>query len=293
MSNLKPWLQMADVRASEVSPKNPYGFFHPSRRLDTADGVDRFLGEMMAPAAAHGVEGVIIWAWYHAIRGGMYRPDSHILPPEIEANLPRLMRGLEKLGMKAGVCIRPQHLIANCGTYDVAVRGSYDKHNTGLADYAAHVTRTWVDRGVRHFYADSFGESPWHVPILNSILGVGAKKVWMEASCNATLAAGGSIYCEHPRMGPWNTPEDVTAARINHPNVDILCAPRQWKLDGGSVQTGYVDIVKMGRRPLMWDYQFSAGAIGKSDAVAACELIRRMAKQQEVNEIKRDKGAVK
>jgi hypothetical protein len=287
VNNLKPWLQFADVRADQIGPANPLGLFSDHRRLDTDKGIELFLQNWMAPAAALGVEGVIFWALYHAKRGAMYRPDGHMLPPEIEKRWPRLMKGLEQLGMRAGVCIRPQHVVANCGTYDMAVRAGYDQHNPAIVHYAKHVAGVWVDRGVRHFYADSFGENWWHKDILQAIQSAGALKVWMEASCGATLLAGGSIYCENPKQGPWNTPEEVTAARRANPNLDVLCNPRAWKTTASQSPTGYVDVVRMGYRPLIQDYQLATANQGKSDAVEACKLIQAMSRP------KRDEGETK
>jgi hypothetical protein len=285
--NNRAWLQFADVRASEVSPTNPYGFFSDWRRLDTDRGVGLFLDEWMGPAAALGVEGVLFWTpGGHSTRGAMYRPDSHILPPEILTRWPRLVSGLEKIGMKAGVCIRPQHVVANCGTYDMAVRAGHDQHNPAIVHYAKHVAGVWVDRGVRHFYADSFGEASWHVDILQAIQSAGALKVWMEASCGATIAAGGDIYCEHPKQGPWNLPEFVASARRVNSNLDVLCNPRGWKTTG-KVPTGYVDVVRMGYRPLIQDYQLATANQGKSDAAEACKLIQAMSRP------KRDEGETK
>jgi hypothetical protein len=285
VNHLKPWLQFADVRASEVGPSNPFGFFSDHRRLDTEQGVDLLLSNWCAPAAALGVEGIIFWTpCGHSTRGAMYRPDTHMLPVSIARNWPRLMKGLEQLGMRAGVCVRPQHVISDAGKMDVAVQVA---ESDEILAVAANVTRAWVDRGVRHFYADSFGEFNWHEKILGVMFGCGALKVWMEASCPATLAAGGSIYCEHPQRGPWNSPAVVAAARKLYPNLDVLCIPREPIKDYGGAAATYLDVVKMGYRPLFQDYELRASDKGKNLAAEACRLIRAMSRP------KRDEGETK
>ena len=142
-----------------VSPTNPYGFHGGHRRIDTDKGVEAFCETVLGALKTGGGQGVIVWGQGgDDPRGGMYRPDFDILPPEVEARWPTIARRFTEAGMKFGVTTRPRHL---------AIRGDW-KHDEIIdinPDDRGHRAMLWrrfdnmIKKGCTLFYLDSFGSS--------------------------------------------------------------------------------------------------------------------------------------
>ena len=144
-----------DVTA--IGPDNPYGFHGGFRRIDTAQGVGEF-GDLLIPALqkADG-QGVILWGQGgENPRGAMYRPDFDILPPEVAANWPTLIKRFKDAGLQIGVTTRPA---------DVAYKLDWASDGTVRLspDEPSQMAMLWkrfdnmIQSGVTLFYLDSFG----------------------------------------------------------------------------------------------------------------------------------------
>ena len=165
------WIATDYVNHSQqaVSPTNPYGFHGGSRRLDLAEGVDAFCDTAITALKDAGGQGIVIWGQGgDDPRGAMYRPDFDVLPPEVEANWPRLAERFRQAGMKLGVCTRPA---------DMAVRRDWksDRVIQINADDPGHRAMLWqrfknmIDRGCTLFYLDSFGADLEHVKLMRDL----------------------------------------------------------------------------------------------------------------------------
>lgn len=149
------------VLADDVSvkPDNPLGFHGDARRVDLADGAQRFCDMVVPGLRDGGGQGVIIWAlggWER--RGAMYRPDFDVLPPEVERNLPLLKAKFAEAGLRLGACARPGEFV---------FRGNWTQDWTLRinAGDQAHLEVMWgrfkrlIDQGFGLFYCDTFGAS--------------------------------------------------------------------------------------------------------------------------------------
>ena len=142
-----------------VSADNPYGFHGGFRRIDTAKGAAMFCDKVVPGLRTGQGQGIIVWGQAgDDPRGGMYRPDFDVLPPEVETQWPTLAGRLHEAGLKLGVCTRPR---------DLAVKRDWkqDQIIPINADDADHRAMLWQrfdrmqKRGCTFFYLDSFGDS--------------------------------------------------------------------------------------------------------------------------------------
>lgn len=185
----RPVVQFASVDAVHVTPMNPYGFNGEPRRLDTLDGVDKFLKWVADPLAAAGGLGCVFWALQGANpRGAMYRPDFDIFPPEVERLLPALVKGFRARGLRVGLCTRPGEIV---------------ERTNWKQDSTTRITATWqpgidrmisrfkavIDRGFDMFYLDSFGNSFDDYLIMQQLRAALGPKIlcWAEHGCEIML----------------------------------------------------------------------------------------------------------
>jgi hypothetical protein len=142
-----------------VSPTNPYGFHGGYRRIDTAAGAKAFCDTVIPPLKQANGQGVIVWGQAgDDPRGGMYRPDFDVLPPEVEANWPTIASAFKEAGLKLGVCTRPRHM---------AVREDWKQdriidinpNDPGHRKMLLQRFENMRKKGCSIFYLDSFGDS--------------------------------------------------------------------------------------------------------------------------------------
>jgi hypothetical protein len=189
------WLASDYVNKSQqaISPTNPYGFHGGARRIDTAEGVARFCDAVIPALKENGGQGVILWGQGgDDPRGGMYRPDFDVLPPEVEDNWPALAKRFAAAKLKLGVCTRPQHL---------AVRRDWRRDQ--IIDInpndAGHRAMLWqrfqnmLDKGCTLFYLDSFGAGFEDVQLMRWLRNqMGADVLtFAEHQCDAILPFSG------------------------------------------------------------------------------------------------------
>lgn len=176
-----------------ISPTNPYGFHGGHRRMDTADGAQLFCDTLIPALRDSGSQGVIVWGQSgDDPRGGMYRPDFDVLPPEVQENLPRVIRRFAEAGLKFGVTTRPRH---------IAVRADWKQD--GIIDIspddAGHRAMLWrrfenmIGMGCRLFYLDSFGDSLEDVKLMRFLRDRLGPEIltFAEHQCDAMLPLSG------------------------------------------------------------------------------------------------------
>jgi hypothetical protein len=190
-----------------ISPSNPYGFHGGHRRIDTADGARQFCDLHLGALKDNGGQGVIVWGQGgEEPRGGMYRPDFDVLPPEVEANWPTIAQRFKEAGLKLGVCTRP---------HDMAVRDTWksdeiidiDATNPGHRAMLWKRFKTMMDRGCTLFYLDSFGSSYEDVILMKYLREKMGPDIltFCEHQCDAIFAySGGYSECTLDAHDPAN-----------------------------------------------------------------------------------------
>ena len=167
-----------------VSPQNPYGFHGGHRRIDTAEGAARFCDCIIPAIKTNDGQGLIVWGQGgDDPRGGMYRPDFDVLPPEVEAQWTNVIAPrFQAAGLRLGVTARPR---------DMAVKRDWreDQIIDINPDDRGHREMLWrrfdnmMQRGCTLFYLDSFGDSLEDVKLMR----------WLREKLGPNVRT----YCEH------------------------------------------------------------------------------------------------
>jgi len=190
------WLATDYLNHSQqaVSPSNPYGFHGGHRRIDTAEGAARFCDLTLPLLKTNDGQGIIVWGQGgDDPRGGMYRPDFDVLPPEVEAQWTNLIAPrFQAAGIRLGVATRPR---------DLAVKRDWkeDEIIHINPDDPGHREMLWrrfdqmLKRGCTLFYLDSFGDSLEDVKLMRWLrerLGPDVR-TYCEHQCDAIMAFSG------------------------------------------------------------------------------------------------------
>ena len=167
-----------------VSPSNPYGFHGGHRRIDTAEGAAKFCDLVIPSLKDNDGQGIIVWGQGgDDPRGGMYRPDFDVLPPEVDAQWTNVLAPRFKAaGLRLGVATRP---------HDVAVKLDWKQDQIiGInPDDPGHREMLWrrfdtmIRKGCTLFYLDSFGDSFEDVELMR----------WLREKLGPDVRT----YCEH------------------------------------------------------------------------------------------------
>jgi hypothetical protein len=168
-----------------ISAGNPYGFHGGFRRIDTAEGARSFCNLVLPVLQSNNSQGIIVWGQGgDDPRGGMYRPDFDVLPPEVEAQWTSfIMPRFQAANVRLGVATRPR---------DMAVKLDWrqDQIININPDDPGHREMLWrrfdnmMKKGCTLFYLDSFGDSLEDVKLMR----------WLREK----FGPGIRTYCEHP-----------------------------------------------------------------------------------------------
>jgi hypothetical protein len=205
-----------------ISASNPYGFHDGSRRIDTDEGIDRFCEIVIPALKQHGGQGVILWGQGgDDPRGGMYRPDFDILPPEVEQRWPLLADRLSRENLKLGICTRPRHL---------AVRRNWLKDqiidinpdDPGHRAMLWHRFESMITKGCGLFYLDSFGSSFEDVKLMQTLREKMGPEVltFAEHQCDAIL----------PYSGGYSETSFVAGKEGSEPHYRVWSGVRNWEI---------------------------------------------------------------
>jgi len=203
-----------------VSPENPYGFHGGHRRIDTAEGAAKFC-DTVIPALRDGRgQGIIVWGQGgDDSRGGMYRPDFDVLPPEVEAQWPTLAKRFRATGLKLGVCTRPRHMAVKLDwkrDQIIDINPDDPVHRQMLLRRFTNM----IERGVTLFYLDSFGSSFEDVKLMR----------WLREQLGPEVLT----FCEHqcdailPYSGGYS--ETTLHAEATPPSYRLWSGARNWEI---------------------------------------------------------------
>jgi len=207
-----------------VSPTNPYGYHGGHRRIDTDAGAEAFCKTTIGSLRGSGGQGVIVWG--HGgddPRGGMYRPDFDILPPEVEARWGGIAKQFKQAGLKLGVCTRPRHM---------AVRATWRKDRiiNINPDDPGHRQMLWkrfenmIDKGCTLFYLDSFGSSFEDIKLMRFLRNKMGPDIltFAEHQCDAMMVYSGGYSETSFSKGSKNRTE---------PHYRLWSGVRNWEIN--------------------------------------------------------------
>jgi hypothetical protein len=195
-----------------VTPANPYGFHDGHRRIDTAEGAARFCDSHLAALRAGAGQGAILWGMGgDDPRGGMYRPDFDVLPPEVAAQWDGIRRRFADAGLRLGVCTRPRHMaVRDDWKTDTII--DINPHDEGHRGMLWKRFKSMIDRGCSLFYLDSFGSSLEDVILMRFLrerLGPDVL-TFCEHQCDAIFpSSGGYSECTLDAEDPARTRYEV------------------------------------------------------------------------------------
>jgi hypothetical protein len=176
-----------------ISPTNPYGFHAGTRRIDHPEGVQAFCDQVLAALKLADGQGVIVWGQGgDDPRGGMYRPDFDVLPPEVEANWQALADRFHQAGRKLGVCTRPADMALRLNWRSdqiININADDPGHRAMLLRRFQNMTQ----KGCTLFYLDSFGADLEHVKLMRFLREKLGPDVltFCEHQCDAILPYSG------------------------------------------------------------------------------------------------------
>jgi len=203
-----------------INAQNPYGFHGGHRRIDTPQGAALFCDTLIGPLRANQGQGVIVWGQGgDDPRGGMYRPDFDVLPPEVEAQWPLLAGRFAAAGLKLGVCTRPHDMAVKLDWKQdqiIPINPDDPAHCTMLGQRFARMQQ----RGCTLFYLDSFGSSLADVKLMRFL--------------REKLGPDTLTFCEHqcdaifPFSGGYS--EATLEGAANPPFYRLWSGRRQWEI---------------------------------------------------------------
>jgi hypothetical protein len=191
------WVQFCSGDLYHANPFNPYGFNGPSRRVDKEEGAKLFC-EMVIPGLkkAKG-QGVIFWALGgYEPRGAMYRSDFDIFPPEIEKNIPYIIKKFNEAGLIAGLATRPRHITYRINwNWDGVI--DINPYDYGHLNMLLSRFKKAIDMGFTSFYLDSFGNTLEDVILMKFLREKLGPEIqtFSEHQCDILLVYSG-IYIE-------------------------------------------------------------------------------------------------
>ena len=206
-----------------VSPSNPYGFHGGHRRIDTAEGAAKFCDFIIPAIKTNDGQGLIVWGQGgDDPRGGMYRPDFNVLPPEVEQQWTNLIAPrFQAAGLRLGVTTRPR---------DMAVKRDWkqDEIIDINPDDPGHREMLWrrfdkmMKRGCTLFYLDSFGDSLEDVKLMR----------WLREKLGPDVRT----YCEHqcdamvPFSGGYSETTLHAEPKGNPPRYRVWSGVDTWEI---------------------------------------------------------------
>lgn len=205
-----------------VSPENPYGFHGGHRRVDTAAGAAKFCDTVIPALQQNNGQGVIVWGQGgDDPRGGMYRPDFDVLPPEVETNWPAMAGRFKAAKLKLGLTTRP---------HDLAVKLDWKKDQIIRLnpDDPGHREMLWrrfdnmIRKGCALFYLDSFGDSFEDVKLMR----------WLRDQLGPEILTFAEHQCDAmlPFSGGYSETTLHAEPKDNPPHYRLWSGPRNWEI---------------------------------------------------------------
>jgi hypothetical protein len=239
--------QFADVGGNLVSRSNPLGFNGGFRRLDSDAGTRAYIRAVAPPMKRAGMLGIIFWS-----PGGyyppMYPPDFDQFPASVQQNIPTLVDGFKKYGLRLGLCARcGDGVTREPGKAPVTYRLS--STNAEQMQTLANRFHHAMDMGFDLFYLDSFGaQDPDDIEILKKVRAAVGPNVllYTESGTDMTMPYAGR-YCEWETNGILGIdPQTYVGLRFLSPDSTWLCIDR-------TQRHPLPDYIKAGLTPLIGD----------------------------------------
>ena len=220
--------QNAEVGQNLITRRNPLGYAG-DYRFDSAVGTAMYVRRTVPLLKQAGGIGMIFWA-----PGGfnppMYNPDFDVFPPQVQPNIPKLVKGFHDAGLRVGLCARPGEEVARIagkatGTYRLSADNAEQmKVDVGRFRHA-------IDMGFDMFYLDTFGGDGLNdVRILQQIrAAVGPDVLLYTENCTDVSLAYAGRYCEWTRHGDirWDSMPQYQALKLLAPAATWLCVSEQ------------------------------------------------------------------
>lgn len=189
-----------------IGPNNPYGFHGQHRRIDTPQGVKLFCEEVLPRIQKFNGQGVVLWGQGgDDPRGGMYRPDFDVLPPEVEQNWPALAEGFKRAGLRLGVTTRPRHMAVKQDWKEDQII-DINPRDEGHRAMLWRRFDTMAKRGCGMYYLDSFGDSLEDVLLMRFLREKMGPDVltFVEHQCDAMMVySGGYSEATYTELGEF------------------------------------------------------------------------------------------
>jgi hypothetical protein len=265
-----------------ITEHNRYGL-HSGRRIDSPEGVEEFAKMLITGGKRANAEGVILWGQGGSDpRGAMYRPDFDVVPPEMEANLPKLAERLKAAGMTMGLTARPAEVVQRANwTSDLTNWLAPTPNNLLTLGNRFKNTMAW---GTRTYYLDTFGNRIDDVAIMRSLRTVIGRDVqtYCEHGSDVILPYSGlytELYwdakekkygfaflpLEHMEFFRWLCPEVPIAARLHFEKF--------WEPPAPGELSPVEFLLKHKISPLLADYQL---VHHPEECARTGELVRRV-----------------
>jgi len=219
------WIATDYLNASQkdISPSNPYGFQGAHRRIDTAEGARAFCDLIIPAIRTNDGQGLIVWGQGgDDPRGGMYRPDFDVLPPEVEAQWTNVIaRRFQAAGVRLGVATRPRDLAVKLDWYQDQII-NINPDDPGHREMLWRRFDSMMKKGCTLFYLDSFGDSLEDVKLMR----------WLREK----LGPGVRTYCEHqcdaivPFSGGYSETTLHAEPQDNPPHYRVWSGVDQWEV---------------------------------------------------------------
>jgi hypothetical protein len=264
-----------------INENNRYGL-HSGRRIDSAQGVEEFANGLITGGKRAEAQGVILWGQGGSDpRGAMYRPDFDVVPPEMEANLPKLAERLKAAGMTMGLTARPAEVVQRANfTSDLTTWLAPTPSNLQVLGNRFKKTMEW---GTRTYYLDTFGNRIDDVAIMRSLRTVIGRDVqtYCEHGSDVILPYSGLytelawdasqkqytfafLAVEHMLFFRWLCPEVPIAARLHFEKF--------WEAPAPGELPPVEFLLKHKISPLLADYQL---VHHPEECARVGELVRR------------------
>jgi hypothetical protein len=155
-------------------------------------------------------------------RGGMYRPDFDVLPPEVEAQWTNVIAPrFQAAGVRLGVATRPRDLAVKLDWYQDQII-NINPDDPGHREMLWRRFDSMMKKGCTLFYLDSFGDSLEDVKLMR----------WLREK----LGPGVRTYCEHqcdaivPFSGGYSETTLHAEPQDNPPHYRVWSGVDQWEV---------------------------------------------------------------
>lgn len=235
------------IDASWVTPSNPGGYNGDARRIDTMDGVTKYLAWQIPRLQSQKQIGIIFWSPGGYQASSMYPLDYDINLQKIEKTWPYLVSGFKHSGYRVGIAARFGEFINPDGLTGYRMADPMNPNDINVMikriDYC-------VKMGIDMWYIDSAGQYPADSQMIQIARAhLGPKHLFFSEYATETTLPFSGVYCEWLGQGTrWMS--ELTRSHLRYLFDDKstwLCVDKS----GGATP---VDLSPMGFQTLIGDW---------------------------------------